>query len=595
DEGQPHGVVCVARDITQKYLTEKALRESEQRYALASRAANDGLWDWNLNNNRVYYSPRWKSLLGYEEDEIKDTPEEWFNRVHPDYIDRLKEEIATHVKHNISHFEISYPIEYRDGSYRWMLCRGIAIADEQGKVYRITGSQTDITLSRLVEEQLRFEALHDTLTNLPNRTFFLEELERVLVTSEQNGDYKFSVLFLDLDRFKVINDSLGHLVGDLLLVEFAHRVKNCLGEEQIFARLGGDEFVIILENIQDISDATKLADSIQEKLRKPFNLERHEIFVTVSIGIAQSTENYQQIEDILRDADIAMYQAKASGKARYALFEPGMHQEVVTTLQIENDLRRAIEREEFQLFYQPLVRVSNGQIVGFEALLRWLHPEKGMISPGDFIPLAEETGAIVEMGWWILEKACHQMYLWQQRYPNYPPMMMSVNVSVKQFDEIHNISDRIQEILHKTGLNPSSLKLEITESIIMNNPEKLTVTLDQLKALGIKLSMDDFGTGYSSLSYLYKLPIDTLKIDRSFIKNIDIDSEKLELTQTIINLAKNLNMETIAEGIETSKQLTKLKTLNCKYGQGYLFSKPVNSEIAEALISNQQQVVKWVS
>ncbi|MGK7914606.1 MAG: EAL domain-containing protein, partial [Prochloraceae cyanobacterium] len=593
DEKKAQGVVCVARNITEKQLAEKALRESEERYALASRAANDGLWDWNLTTNQIYFSPRWKSLLGYEDDEIDNSPEEWFTRVHPEYTDQLTREIITHLQNDISHFEISYPMEYNDGSYRWMLCRGIAVQDQEGKVYRLTGSQTDITLSRLVEEQLRYDALHDKLTGLPNRAFFLEELEELLETSKHEQDSMFTVLFLDLDRFKFINDSLGHLVGDELLIEFAHRIQTCLSSENTFARLGGDEFVIILKNIKNISDATQLAENIQKKLKKPFQLQGNEIFVSVSIGIAQSTSNYEQIEDILRDADTAMYQAKASGKARYALFEPGMHQKVLKTLALENDLRRALEQGEFELLYQPIVKLSNRQIMGFEALLRWQHPTKGFVSPEQFISLAEETGVIVPIGWWVMREAARQMRRWQERYPLHSSMTISVNVSAKQLDEINQVLNQIEKILEQTGLPPSCLKLEITESIIMNNTEQVAFMLKQLKALGIRLSMDDFGTGYSSLSYLHQLPIDTLKIDRSFVRNIDVDSEKFELAQTIVNLAKNLKMEAIAEGIETSKQLAKLEQLNCKYGQGYFFSKPMTSERAEALISSEQQVIQW--
>ena len=592
--GDVQGIVCVAKDITEKYTAEKALRESEERYALASRAANDGLWDWNLNSNQIYFSPRWKSMLGYEDKQISSNPEEWFSRVHPDYIEQLTQQIIIHIQNNISHFEMRYPILCKDGHSRWMLCRGIAVEDEQRKVYRIVGSQTDITQSTLAEEKLRHDALHDSLTGLPNRNFFLKQLEKSLKISKENRDYCFAVLFLDLDRFKVINDSLGHLVGDELLIEFVNRIKQCLKVEYKLARLGGDEFVILMEAIQDIEEATKFADRLQTQLEKPFKLGKYEVFITASIGIVLNIEKYQQIEDILRDAHTAMYQAKASGKACYKIFEANMHREAMTVLELENDLRRALERSEFQVLYQPIVKLSNCQIIGFEALVRWQHPEKGLIGPAKFIPLAEETRLIVPIGWWVMEEACRQLYSWQQKYSVALPMTVNINLSPLQLEQLepNDIVDRIEKILHETGLEPNCLKLEITESTIIGNIDQAQSLFTKLKSLGIKLSMDDFGTRNSSLNCLHRLPVDTIKIDRSFIGDLNTGNETLELIQTIINLAKNMNIQTIAEGVETSEQLTQLKQLNCEYGQGYFFSKPVNTEGAEILISTMGQLIK---
>ena len=594
EQGHAQGIVCVAHDITEKCSAERALKESEERYALASRAANDGLWDWNLKTNQIYFSPRWKFLLGYEEHSLGNAPDEWFKRVHPDYLEELSQAIMAHLQNPLSNFELNYPMLHADGSYRWMLCRGIAVKDEQGKVYRLTGSQTDITQSRVAVEQLRHDALHDKLTGLPNRAFLLEKLEKLFELAKQQRDYLFAVVFVDLDRFKTINDSLGHLVGDQLLLEFTKRVNTGLREEDTFARLGGDEFTIVVEGIQGLSDATKVARRIQSQLEQPFKLQGQEVFVTASIGIAPSTNNYDQVEELLRDADTAMYQAKAKGKARYIVFEPNMHLDAVTTLELENDLRRAIERQEFQLFYQPIVQLSNRKVIGFEALLRWQHPEKGLISPEKFIPLAEETGLIVPIGWWVMEQASRQMRQWQEKYEVASSMAVSINVSPRQLEGI-DISNCIKKILEKTALSPGCLRLEITESTIIDNIDQTVSLFKQLKALGIKLSMDDFGTGYSSLSYLNRLPIDTLKIDRSFVNKLEKEPENIKLIQTIVNLAKNMQVNVIAEGVETSDQLIQLKELNCEYGQGYLFSKPVSTEGAEILITTMEQFTKLTS
>ncbi len=600
ERGEIEDLVCLGRDISHKQQTEKALRESESRYALASRAANDGLWDWNLLSNQIYFSPRWKSLLGYEEQALGNTPDEWFKRVHPDHLEQLSEAIISYLQNPLSQLEISYPMLHRDGNYRWMLCRGIAVKNEQGKISRLTGSQTDITRSRLAEEKLRHQALYDGLTSLPNRSFFLEKLNKLFELRRKGQDERFAVLFLDLDGFKKINDSLGHLVGDELLIALTRRLKEFLRREDTLARLGGDEFAILVDSIHELSDTINLADRIFRELEKPLRVQGRELFVSVSIGIAPSTNNYDQVEDLLRDADTAMYRAKASGKARYTVFQPEMYLEALTTLELENDLRRAIEREEFRVFYQPIVKLTNRQIVGFEALVRWQHPEKGMVSPGKFIPIAEETGLIVPIGYWVMEQACSQMRQWQEKYEGAQTMTVSVNVSPVQLKQLEpnnpsNCFEKIKNIVEKTGLESHCLKLEITESSIMESLERANSLIKQVKALGIKLSMDDFGTGYSSLNYLHHLPLDTLKIDRSFINELGINSDKLSLTRTIVNLAKSLRMDIIAEGVETTEQQTLLTELNCDYGQGYLFSKPVSSTDAEVLIATMEQLTKYSS
>jgi len=434
-------------------------------------------------------------------------------------------------------------------------------------------------------ERFRHAAFHDNLTNLPNRNFFIEKLSFLLEKSKHKPDSKFAVLFLDLNRFKTINDSLGHSAGDRLILNVAKRLSGLLRKGDLAARFSGDEFGVILNDISSIDDAVEFAETVRRKLLTPFTISRRQVFTSVSIGIAVSDPSYTEAENILRDADIAMYYSKERNKT-HVVFDQTMHTRAVTLLQLETDLRHAVENDELLVYYQPIIDLATMELTGFEALMRWNHPQRGLVPPGEFIPIAEETNFIVPLTLWILQKSCAQLVEWQRRSSLNKNLMMSVNLSGKHFAQ-PDIVEQIRWIIKETGVNPACLKLEITESAIMENAESTIAMLKDLRALGIRLSIDDFGTGYSSLSYLHRFPIDTLKVDRSFVSTMEDGTENGEIVRTIIALAKTLNLDVVAEGIESIHQLHQLKILGCEYGQGYLFSRPVSTEDAQAILDDR--------
>lgn len=553
--------------------TLAAFRYSEERYALAARGSNDGLWDWNVSANQVHYSSRWKAMLGYQDVEIGSSPSEWLDRIHRDDRTVFKNTLQSTDYGEQSHLECELRMMHRDGSYRWMLCRGVFVRNCQGDVYRMAGSLTDITEGKV----------GDPLTGLPNRLFFVDRLERTIERCQRTNRGCFGLLFLDLDNFKLINDSMGHHAGDQLLVTIAERLKSCLrhsdhldngSPQTTLARHAGDEFTILLESLEGPEEAERVAVRILQSIAFPVILDSLEVFPTISIGLAIGNRNTRSAEDLVREADTAMYQAKSEGRNRYRCFDPKLQHRATQRLTLEKDLRRAIRDNEFLLMYQPIVNMESHRTVGFETLVRWEHPTRGLVAPAEFIPAAEELGLIVPLGWWILKNACHQASIWQSRFSRRNCRVVSINCSVKQLyqpDFLH----RFQGLLSDTGVDPLGISIELTESTLMDKPDIVRPVLAGLRDLGIRIGIDDFGTGYSSLAYLHRFPLDMLKIDRSFISTMSELNESIEIVRTIIDLGRSLKLKVIAEGVETESQRRLLRSLGCNHAQGYLWSPPV--------------------
>jgi diguanylate cyclase (GGDEF)-like protein/PAS domain S-box-containing protein len=576
-------------EITERRRAEHALRESEERYALAARGANDGLWDWNLRTGEVYLSDRWREMVGAVGLPISKSPEEWFSRVHLSDLPQLKVDIAAQAAGMRSHFHSEHRLRHAEGFFIWVLCRGIVVRDGEARALRIAGSMTDITARKDLEERLRREAQFDALTALPNRGYATDLLRRAIARGKRNKDQQFAVLFLDCDRFKVVNDSLGHHAGDALLRLVAGRLNSCVRPGDVVARLGGDEFVVILEGVRDEPEAITVAERVQHSLTQPFYVDGRELFMSVSVGIAMSQEGVHHPEDYLRDADLAMYRAKTHGRARHEVFRPDMRTGAVLQMSLENDLRHAMDRGELRVLYQPIWSLVSGRITGFEALVRWNHPEHGAMLPAEFIPIAEDTGLILPLGEWVMRQAAERLARWNTEVVADTPIWMSVNVAARQLTH-PSLVEVVQRAIADTKIEASRFKLEITESMIMADAVAATGALEQLKALGIHLLMDDFGTGHASLSYLHRLPISTIKIDRYFVGRIDSNSECLEIVRTILNLSRSLNMDVVAEGVESAAQREVLQSLGCEFVQGYLLSVPLDAEEAERLLAANRAV-----
>ncbi|HEV8202061.1 MAG TPA: EAL domain-containing protein [Candidatus Polarisedimenticolia bacterium] len=591
----------------QDLVTERTedLRRSQERYELAAHGANDGLWDWDLQRDHVYYSPRWKQALGHADSEVADDPKAWFDRVHPDDRGGLDARIRTHLAGGSDHLVAEYRLRHADGSMRWMLSRGVAVRDPAtGRPARMAGSQTDIDEQKQMEEQLRRLALHDPLTGLANRTLFVDRLSRAFARARRRRRTEsLALIFVDIDRFKNINDSLGHAIGDSVLTVIAARVRACLertfplseveeaeetrpGERRLsswtLARMGGDEFIVLLEEIRSLREATQAAQALEAEFKQSVQVEGRDLFVTLSTGIALGPGAYERPDDLLRDADTAMYRAKAAGRGRFEIFDGEMLARAQEQLRLETDLHQAMARGEFHVVFQPIVELESGRLRGFEALLRWKHPERGLIPPARFIPLAEEIGLILPLGRMMMREACRTLSRWHRIDPAWRDLTLATNLSLRQ---IYNpgLEEDVEAILQETGVEPASLYFEITENTLIEHPKQVIKVLTRLKRRGFGVAIDDFGTGYSSLAMLQDLPVDILKIDQVFVSRMD-EKKGRQIVATIVGLGRALGHEVIAEGIETDDQASELRRLRCALGQGFLFAEPLEAAETESRV-----------
>jgi len=583
----PHSLERSIRYAISHHRALTELARTQEGYALAARAVNDGIWDWDLDAKQVYFSPRWRALLGQPEAAGYQPPEAWFDLVHEDDLPRLQEAIAAHLSGGTSHMESEHRMRHADGSWRWVLTRGLAMRDTRdGRPTRMAGSLSDITERRRAERQLRHDAFHDSLTELPNRALFMDRLEHALRHNERDPTLSLAVLFLDIDRFKLVNDSLSHAVGDRLLVQTAARVAESLRPGDTVARIGGDEFTILLEDVRSEEPeqfATLVARRIQESLNEVFRIDDHRLFATASIGISVSTAG-NSAEDLLRNADIAMYEAKRRGRGRCAVFDQSMHHHVTNRLTRENDLRRAIEQSLLRVHYQPIVDLKTGRLRGFEALVRW--PEYwSFVETGEFVSIAEDTGLIGPMGLQVLRIALADLTAWRRGGLVADDVRMSVNVSGRQLDD-PNFPRDVLDAIAAAELPAELISLEITETTFMREPERISAIVSEVGTPGVGLEMDDFGTGYSSLAALHKFPVNALKIDQSFVASLDTTGDGEVIVRSILALAENLGLRVIAEGIEGRDQLRQLRELGCEYGQGFIISRPFAANEIKAFLED---------
>lgn len=578
----------------------KQFAERNELFQLITENAADMIAVVDAGGQRLYNSPAYERVLGYSAVELQiESP---FDQIHPG--DRARVMQAAEKAQLTGRGEnLEYRMRHKDGSWRVLESTARAVYGEKGEIEKLVIVNRDITERKRAEEMLAHNVLHDVLTNLPNRALFLDRLEQANIRARRHSDYKFAVLFIDVDEFKILNDSLGHSAGDELLVQIGKRLASCfretdtlsrtgsknltLAKDGSLARLGGDEFTVLLEDISDLAQAIRVAERILERWAAPFVIDGQEVVVSASIGIAMSSDSYTEAEGLVRDAEIAMYRAKQAGKARCEVFNPAMHAIAVRRLTLERELRKGIEGGELRIHYQPIVALSEGRIIGFEALSRWQRQEK-LVPPGEFIPIADETGLILSINRLLLLDACRQLKLWQHNFPSNSPLTMSVNIAPRQFSQASLAKD-IGLAIEQTGVSPASLQLEIMETTAMGDAEKAGHTLADLRAIGVRLSIDDFGTGYSSLSRLQRLPVDCLKVDRSFICRMEDDPDSLEIVRLIIAMAHTLDLKVVAEGTETEKQISALQRLGCEMAQGYFFSRPLPADEVSTLLAKGEK------
>ncbi|MEM9417846.1 MAG: EAL domain-containing protein [Planctomycetota bacterium] len=563
---------------------------AEQRHRAMVRGLSEGVFEWDLLSNEVEYSPRWKQIVGCPDHEDIQKPDDWFNYVESSDLAQLEADLAMFLAGQTDSLRNQHRLTAVDGETRWVLCRAELVRDETGEPIRMVGSISDTTEFKAAEAKLRHAAETDKLTGLPNRATLHTRLAQAIRRNKLTGGRRrYAMMFLDFDRFKVINDSLGHDAGDQLLIQIADRLRGQVRSADTAARIGGDEFILLLEEVQDFDQVTGIAERLLEVFGEPFMIDGNEVISTASIGIIDGSTGYDDADAAIRDADSAMYHAKSLGKARYAIFDQDMQDQSLKRLVLERELRQAIGTEQIFMAYQPIVTVADGSVIGFEALVRWKHPEMGVVRPDHFIHVAEETGLIVPLGRWVLEESCRELMLIRKAMPGFE-FTMNVNLSKRQLVQT-DVVDMLVEVVEKAGVKPQWIKLEITESVIMDGQAQVTPVLEEMRRRGFQLAMDDFGTGHSSLSCLHQFPIDVLKIDRSFISSLDEHFEFAAVIQAIVTLAHTLGLTVVAEGIETREQLAVLQALDCDSLQGYLFSKPLPLREALEFLSQPREYV----
>jgi diguanylate cyclase (GGDEF)-like protein/PAS domain S-box-containing protein len=574
EAGRPFSVVTTCEDITDRLRAERALRESEERYALAVRGANDGIWDWSLADDQIYYSPRWKRMLGYAEDELNHSPEEWLSRVHPEDVTRVREKLAAHAEGATRHFEDEHRIRHRNGRYLWVLTRGFALRGPDGRATRMAGAQTDVTDRRA----------HDPLTGLPNRALTTERLEQALARYQRRHEEAFAVLFVDLDNFKAVNDTLGHAAGDALLMEVARRLEGSLRPGDVVGRLAGDEFGVLLERAQDVDEAIQVAERLQHALRQPLSWDGYPMRLSASIGIALSSTGYESADQILREADAAMYRAKARGRDRFEIFDAAMRERLRSRQRLIEGLATALRHEELRLFFQPMVALDDARLLGMEALLRWEHPEGRLLSPPEVLALAEQTGQLPRIEDWTLREACRQARCWRERTGDALPV--AVNVSVRQFRH-PAFAEELLATLQEEGIPPAGLWLDVTSPCLADShvPKEL---VEQLRHSGVRLFLDDFGSGDAPLAPLARCPLDAVKLDPALVAQLS-HSDEPPLLSAALAVTRSLGLPVLAEGVETAEQRDKLLQLGCALGQGSFFSAPLSADDALALIVKRNE------